>query len=524
MPGEPVKLSQFVATLSLMSDLGMGRPMERVLRQTVIAMRLADASGAGPEVSAAAYYTSLLTWVGCATDTSELAELFGDETHLYEDAHEGDLAGASMAAFMAKHLGYGSSRLRRIGMVGAFLATAGRSVQRVMESHCQATSELALRLELGDAVAVPLVQAFERWDGRGVPGKVGKHELAPAIRLVHLADNIEAFHHTGGPDAALEVATARRGTQFDPGLVDTFCAKTDAILEGLGTFQAWDQVIALDPRLGAELSPAQLDTALDALGDFSDLKSPFLLGHSRGVADLARDAATVLGMSDEDCANLRRAGVIHDVGMVGVPSGVWDATAPWTLVQSERARTHPYLAERVFARIPGLKSIVACASQHHERLDGSGYPHGLAGNALSPAARILAAADVYHALRETRPHRPALDADSAVATMREEVREGRLDPAAVDAVLTAAGHRVARRSVLPAGLTRREVDVLVLLARGHSNPDIASQLVISRKTVSTHLEHIYAKLGVTTRTEAALYAMQRGLTDPLPADTSRPTG
>jgi HD-GYP domain-containing protein (c-di-GMP phosphodiesterase class II) len=515
MGPEPVKLSQLVATMSLMSDLGMGRPMERVLRQTVIAMRLAEAAGVGQEVSAATYYTSLLTWVGCATDTSELAELFGDETHLYEDSHEGDLAGASMAAFMVKHLGYGSSRLRRIGMVGMFLATAGRNVQRVMESHCQSTSDLAARLDLGDAVSVPLVQAFERWDGRGVPGKVGKDELAPAIRLVQLADNIEAFHHTGGIEAAVEVATKRRGTQFDPELVDRFCAAPDAILDGLGSFQAWDQVIELDPRLGEDLSTAQLDRALDALGDFADLKSPFFLGHSRGVAELAREAAGVLGMSGEDAETLRRAGAIHDVGVTGVPSGVWDASQPWTLVQSERARTHPYLAERVFARIPALKPVVSCAAQHHERLDGSGYPHGLSGNALTPTARVLAAADVYHALREARPHRPALDADSAVRAMQGEVRDGRLDPAAVDAILRAAGHRVARRSVLPAGLTRREVDVLVLLARGRSNPEIAAELTVSRKTVSTHLEHIYAKLGVTTRTEAALYAMQQGLIDPL---------
>src|ERR1700761_1275637 len=169
-----VQLSQLVAALSLMSDLGMGRPMERVLRQTVIAMRLADAAEVAPEVSAATYYTSLLTWVGCATDTSELAELFGDETRMYADSHDGDLAGASMAVFIAKHLGYGSSRLRRLGMVGKFLATAGHSVQRVMVSHCQMTSDLAVRLELGDAVSIPLTQAFERWDGKGVPGKAGK--------------------------------------------------------------------------------------------------------------------------------------------------------------------------------------------------------------------------------------------------------------------------------------------------------------------------------------------------------------
>ena len=262
MSGESVRLSELVATLSLVSDLGMGRPMERVLRQTVIAMRLADAAELGPEVSAATYYTSLLTWVACATDTSELAELFGDETTLYADSHDGDLAGVTLAVFIARHLGHGSSRLKRVGMVGTFLATAGRSVQEVMESHCQSASELADRLQLGEAVCVPLVQAFERWDGRGVPGRAGQADLAPAIRLVHLADSIEAFHHRGGIDAAVEVVTARRGTQFDPDLVDCFCASPDTILAGIGSFQAWDQVIDLDPRLGDELTADQLDAAL----------------------------------------------------------------------------------------------------------------------------------------------------------------------------------------------------------------------------------------------------------------------
>jgi HD-GYP domain-containing protein (c-di-GMP phosphodiesterase class II) len=515
---ERVRLSELVATLSLLSDLGMGRPMERVLRQTVIAMRLADAAEVPVEVASAAYYTSLLTWVGCATDTSELADLFGDEMHLFEDSHDGDLHGASMALFVAKHLGYGSSRLRRIGMVGQFMVSAGRSVQRVMESHCQAASDLAGRLELGESVSVPLLQAFERWDGKGVPGRVGRDELDPAVRLVHLADNLEAFHHAAGRDGALEVAIARRGTQFDPELVDRFCAEPDPILDGLDTFEAWDQVIDLDPRLGASLTDAQLDTALDALGDFADLKSPFRLGHSRGVATLAAEAAINLGMSSTGAAELRRAGAIHDLGVVGVPSGVWDAPGTWTVAQRERARTHPYLAARMFAHVPSLRPLVACASQHHERLDGSGYPHGLPASALSTPSRILAAADVYHALREERPHRPALDAADSVRTLRREVTDGRLDAAAVDAVLQAAGHRIARRAARPGGLTRREVEVLVLLARGRSNPQIAAELHITRKTVSSHLEHIYTKLAVTTRTEAALYAMKHGLVDPLDTD------
>jgi len=507
-----VRLAELVATLSLVADLGMGRPMERVLRQTVITLRLADAAGVEDGIRAAAYYTSLLTWVGCAADTSELAELFGDETDLYADSHDGDLAGVTMAMFIARHLGGGGSRLRRVGMVGKFLATAGKSVQRVMQAHCQGASELAGRLRLGDDVSRPLLQAFERWDGRGVPGLVGGDELALAMRLVHLADNIEAFHHTAGIEGALAVARERRGTQFDPRLVDCFLSQHAMVLARLDRIQAWDEVIALDPRLGEQLPDEQLDQALQAFADFADLKSPHRLGHSRGVATLASAGAARLGLAEEDVVVVRRAAWVHDIGMIGVPSEVWNTTKPWSLAQRERARTHPYLTERMLARMPVLAPVARCASQHHERLDGSGYPHGLAGEALPMTSRVLAAADVYHALGEPRPHRAPLQASAAAEVLAGEARAGRLDGEAVDAVLAAAGRQVRRTLPGRTGLTARETQVLVQLARGLSNPEIAAVLTVSRKTVSTHLEHIYAKLGVSTRTQAALYAMQHGLT------------
>ena len=420
-------LAELVSTLSIASDLGMGRPVERVLRQTVTAMRLAEAVGVDPGVRAATYYTSLLTWVGCATDTSDLTDLFGEEEGLFADTHDGDLTPMAMGMFMARHLGRGGPALRRVGMVGRFLATAGRSVQHVMEAHCQAAGDFADRLGLGDDVRTPLLQAFERWDGKGVPGKVGSEQVAPAIRLIHLADNVEAFHHAAGAEAAIAVASGRRGTQFDPELVDCFCDHADAILADLDELSAWDEVIALDPSLGAPMDDALFDEALATFGDFADLKDPTRTGHSRSVATLAGGAASFLGLPRAEVTNVRRAGWLHDVGVIGVSSTVWTAPGPWSVGQRERARTHPYLTERMLARTPTLHRIGQCAALHHERLDGSGYPKGLTADAIPVSARLLAAADVYGALRQDRPHRPAIDAEAAGRVLRDEVAAGRID-------------------------------------------------------------------------------------------------
>jgi HD-GYP domain-containing protein (c-di-GMP phosphodiesterase class II) len=259
------------------------------------------------------------------------------------------------------------------------------------------------------------------------------------------------------------------------------------------------------------MSDEELDAALTAVANFVDLKSPYTLGHSQAVADLAAEAAKQLGLSDGEVRTLRRAALVHDFGRLGVSNAIWDKRGPLGAGEWERVRSHPYLTERMLHGSRALAPLGALAAQHHERLDGSGYPRGLMGSSVSRAARILGAADAYQAMREPRPHRPPHTADEAALQLRAEVKAGRLEAEAVDAVLSAAGHRVTRRREGPAGLTLREVEVLRLLARGLSNKEIAERLVISPKTAGNHIEHIYAKIDASSRATASLFAMQRGL-------------
>jgi HD-GYP domain-containing protein (c-di-GMP phosphodiesterase class II) len=270
-------------------------------------------------------------------------------------------------------------------------------------------------------------------------------------------------------------------------------------------------VIAAEPALAVELSEEQLDGALAAIANFVDLKSPYTLGHSVAVAELAEEAGRRLGLPPEQALLLRRAGFVHGFGRLGVSNSIWDRPGPLSAGEWERVRMYPYLTERMLHQSAALAALGEIAVQHRERLDGSGYPRGLAGGAISRLARVLAAADVYTSMREPRPHRPARPAGEAVAEMHAEVRAGRLDGAAADAVLEAAGHRQPRRRQAMAGLTAREVEVLVLLARGLSNRQVAERLVITPKTAGNHVEHIYAKIGASTRAGAAMFAVQHGL-------------
>jgi HD-GYP domain-containing protein (c-di-GMP phosphodiesterase class II) len=370
---------------------------------------------------------------------------------------------------------------------------------------------LAERLGLSADVRDALQQAYERWDGRGQPAGTKGEDVAVSARLMRLARTVEVFFRRSGPEAAVEVARDRRGSEFDPALVDLFCDNAAELLDEVATTTSWATVVDAEPALTRTLSAEELDAVLEAIADYVDLKSPFTIGHSRAVADLAAEAGRAYGLVLSEVAVLRRAALVHDIGRLGVSNAIWDKPGPLSEAERERVRLHPYLTERMLAGSDALAPLGAIAALHHLRLDGSGYPSGFAHTNVTPPALVLAAADVYQACLEPRPHRSARPPAEAASELRGEVQAGRIDAAAADAVLTAAGHRVGRRRAGPAGLTARELEVLRLVARGKSNKAIAEQLVITAKTAGTHVEHIYTKLGVSSRAAASLFAAQAGL-------------
>jgi HD-GYP domain-containing protein (c-di-GMP phosphodiesterase class II) len=219
-----------------------------------------------------------------------------------------------------------------------------------------------------------------------------------------------------------------------------------------------------------------------------------------------------MGLPADTITELRRAALAHDLGRVGVSNAIWEKPGPLGFGEWERVRLHAHYTERAFAQSPALAAIGRLAGGHHERLDGSGYHRGARGPDLDRAARILAAADCYTAMREARSYRPALDAATAEQELLRDTDEGRLDAEAVGAVLAAAGHRVSRPPrELPAGLTPRELEVLLALVRGESNQAIGDGLGITAKTAGHHVQHIYEKAGVRTRAAATVWAFEHDL-------------
>ena len=517
--GAPLRQAELLAALSLATDLGAGQPLNHALRTCVLATHFGAELGLDEAELRAVYAVALLRGAGCVADSDRVAARFGDEIVANALISQIDTADRRAAlGLLFRHAGAGKPVLQRAGSIAAALAAGPGERNTIINAHCEVAEMVAARLGLGQDVIRALGQVFERWDGNGSPHQLKGEAVTRPARIVTLARDAELFYSLGGLDTARAIIRERAGAMYDPALCERFLGLAANLFMLVDAAAPWEAALDCEPGAHELVEERGLDDAARALADFVDLKSRYTITHSSGVAALAEGAARAQGLPDAAVVSLRRAALLHDLGRVAISVAIWEKPGPLTRDEWERVRLHPYYTERVLARPPALAGLAALAAQHHERLDGSGYFRQLSGGALSASARILAAADVYHALTEPRPHRPAFMPEAAATALRAEARAGLLDSDAVNAVLTAAGHApMAARRVWPAGLSDREVEVLRLIARGVTYRETARALVISERTVEHHVRHIYDKAGVTTRAAATYFAMAHGLlTDDTP--------
>jgi HD-GYP domain-containing protein (c-di-GMP phosphodiesterase class II) len=510
-----LRLGELIAALSLAFDLGNNFPLEKALRNALLAVGLGREIGLAGEELSDVYYVAQLRYLGCTAASYELADFLGvDELagrSTYAAIATSDPIGALKAT--VTRLGRGAGPVPRARAVLRMAVSGKRVLGGLYAADCEAAERLASRLGLSTTVCSALHHVHSSWDGKGVVGRVAAGEgLAMAGRIAFFVHVTEIHHRLGGRDAAIEVVRRRAGSDFDPQLAAAFLRKAPELLAEIEQESVWDAALSAEPQPRPWIPSSRLDAVAQAFGDFADLKSPYTLGHSAGVAALAAAAGPILGLGRDDVAMARRAGWLHDLGRVSVPNTIWDKPGRLTSSEWERVRLHPYYTERILSRSPLLQPLSLAAGMHHERLDGSGYHRGVSHAMIPVGARLLAAADVYQAMTEERPYRPAMPAAAAGRELKAEAEAGRLDREAVKAVLEATGQRtVGQRLSWPNDLSEREVQVLRLAARGKPNREIASLLHISENTVHHHVKRIYDKIEVSTRAGAALFAMEHDL-------------
>jgi HD-GYP domain-containing protein (c-di-GMP phosphodiesterase class II) len=391
-------------------------------------------------------------------------------------------------------------------------ARGGRWGDQFTTTACELGRESARRLGLPEGIQTSLLHVYDPWRGRTRPGGLTGEAIPAAARLARLAAVAVLFASAGGTDIAIQAVRRRAGGMLDPTLVERLVPFATEWLTELSDSEAHAAVLELEPH--PRLVVQDIRVVAEVFGDLADLKSPFFLGHSRAVAALAVAAATRMGLPAGVRTDLEVAALLHDVGRVAISNAVWEKPGRLSIDEWEQVRLHPYWSERMLAGSDELARLAPLVGRHHERLDGSGYHRGCQAAQISTADRVLAAADAYRTLIERRPHRAGATPREAERRMVDAVGGGLLDEHAVQAVLAAAGHSVlVRPKTLPMGLTDREVEVLGLMARGRSNAEIGDQLAISRRTAEHHVQHIYTKIGVSSRAAAALFAVEHRLLD-----------
>ena len=512
---EEVRAAEVVAALSLATDLAIGLPLEHGLQSALFASRLCDRLDVGTETASRTYYACLLFYVGCTAGAENAADLFGGEAALTRFAVPSRFGSQreSLVGIMRALAPPGSaSQPVRAMRIARTLPRAGMEYRRLVPAFCEVAQMLSDRLGLHEAVQAQFDHFTERWDGKGDFSHAKRDEIPLSVRIAHVARDAAFQRMLGGIDFAAKVIHDRAGGAFDPAIAQRLADDAAEILALEPGASVWDEVIAREPGTPVTLRGEAIDHALAAMGNFADLGSRYLVGHSAGVAALATAAGRHCRLDDVDLVTVRRSAFVHDVGRVAVPVLVWHKPAPLSPDEWEQVRLHAYHSERVLSRSEFLAALAPVATAHHERLDGSGYHRSVGAAALARPARVLAAADAYHAMTEPRPHREALSPDRAAEALGKEAKAGRLDADAVAAVLEVAGQRVPRVE-RPAGLTEREAEVVGLLARGLQTKQVARTLGISVKTADRHIQNAYGKIGVSTRAGAALFAMQHGLVE-----------
>ena len=518
MPSPPLRMGELVATLALAQDNAFGQPLESQLRSCLLGVWLAEEAGFEQEQRETVYWVALLRYIGCTGHAHEVATLFGDEiairaqTLVHDAANPAEVIGDVIAFATAGKSPEERDQIIKMIQEGARRGRCTTSPRGARWATCSRPASAS-----SPPCGTPSASRSSGGTARATPTTSAARTIPLAMRAVHISHDMEAHGRLFSPAEAIETVRERRGRTYDPDAGGRLRRPRGGLLRAAGRLEPWDAVLELEPEPHRTLEGDELDEALTIVADFVDLKSPYMSGHSRRCAQLARDAARTLGLAERDVVALAAGGPR--------PRDRHDRRAELDLGQARsadarrvRPRRAPPDAHRAdaaaLAGAAGAEPGGGDAPRARRRLGLPQVP--ASGGARARRARARGHGRLRGAHQPTAPIAPRSRAEEAATELRRLAEQGTLDARAVNAVLAAAGHAApagsgGRRAAGPGGLTGREAEVLRLAARGLTTQAIADELYISPKTADHHIQHVYSKIGVSTRAAAALWAMQHAL-------------
>jgi putative nucleotidyltransferase with HDIG domain len=435
-----IRVSELLSALSYALDLTEGQRMGHSVRSCIIGMRIAEQIGLPEHAKADLYYTLLLKDAGCSSNSSRLYHILNaDDLRAKGDLKTKDWTkvGWESLQYALTHVATSTPYPEKIWKLIQVAATQQRDSCELVKIRCERGSNIAKKLGFSDKVAAGIHSLDEHWNGKGYPNGLRGAEIPMYANIANLAQTLEVFLDAHGRKEALDAARRRSGKWFSPGLVKAAIAlsKDGSLWEGLDQEDPSAEVLSLEPvdrRLTAD--DKTVDDICVAFAEIIDAKTPFTYQHSNGVADAAVDIGKWMGMGDQDLKKLRRAGLLHDIGKLGVSNAILEKPGKLTSEEFAAVRQHPFHTYEILRRVPAFAPFSYDAAAHHERLDGKGYWQGLKADQLSMPARIMAVADVYDALRAKRPYRDALPLEKVFSIMREDTPHA-LDWLCLDALM-----------------------------------------------------------------------------------------
>ncbi len=405
-----VRLAEVISALSYALDLAEGHVEGHAVRTCLIGMRIADEFGLDVADRSALFYALLLKDLGGSSSASKLCYLFGaDDRKVKQNLKTVDWAKMSKSVrFVSQNVMPDGSPMQRALRTVVFALEGPRGASKLVASRCEQGANIARRLGLSDATANAILQLDEHWDGRGHPNGLKADEISLLGRIASLAQTVDVFFCAGGPTSAIEIARERRGSWFDPALVDAFVsfAGDATFWSRAGSSDVRDEIAALEPEEQVLMAnEAMIDRLARTFAQVVDAKSPWTFRHSEGVARIAVGIANVLGLSEEAVSKVYRAGLLHDIGKLGVSNLILDKPGNLTSEEYVELRRHPELTHQILGRSTFFHDIAETAATHHERLDGRGYHRGIAAVNLPIESRLLVVSDICEALSAKRPYR-----------------------------------------------------------------------------------------------------------------------